>query len=81
MSKNEALTSGALAFFVERYSDEVVVYVIGQTEGNFISKELCGGPHVNSTAEIGQIEIFKEKSAAAGVRRVYARQTIQNKDH
>ena len=81
MTKDKALAFGALAFFAERYPDEVAVYVIGKTEDSFISKELCGGPHVNSTAKIGQIEIFKEKSAAAGVRRVYARKIIQNKDN
>jgi len=85
MNKQEALALGALAFFAERYPNEVTVYVIGQVDENLemakqitqnkniISKELCGGPHVSSTGEIGQIEIFKEKSASAGVRRVYVR--------
>jgi alanyl-tRNA synthetase len=71
MSKQQALDSGALAFFPEHYPNQVTVYQIGQNP--IISRELCGGPHVNRTGEIGQIEIFKEKSASAGVRRIYAR--------
>ncbi len=71
MSKQQALDSGAAAFFPERYPNQVTVYQIGQDP--VISRELCGGPHVHRTSEIGQIEIFKEKSASAGVRRIYAR--------
>jgi alanyl-tRNA synthetase len=71
MSKQQALNSGALSFFPERYPNQVTVYQIGQNP--VVSKELCAGPHVNRTGEIGQIEIFKEKSASAGVRRIYAR--------
>ncbi len=71
MLKQDALQSGALAFFVERYPDQVDVYEIGQDKP--ISKELCGGPHVSSTGKIHKIEIFKEKSIGSGVRRVYAR--------
>ena len=72
MAKTDALNSGAIAFFVEKYPDQVTVYSVGQ-EGSEISKEFCGGPHVQSTGEIGPIEIFKEKAASAGVRRIYAR--------
>jgi len=71
MLKQDALQSGALAFFVERYPDQVDVFEIGQDK--LISKELCGGPHVSSTGKIHKIEIFKEKSVGSGVRRVYAR--------
>lgn len=70
MAKKEALDSGVLAFFAQKYPDIVSVYSIGK-EGNYISRELCGGPHVGSSAEIGKIKITKEKSAAAGVRRIY----------
>lgn len=84
MSKQEALDSGALAFFAERYPEEVSVYLIGSIEKNadaktqlkdqaVISKELCGGPHVSSIGQIGQVEIFKEKSVSSGVRRIYVR--------
>lgn len=72
MKKQEALNSGAIAFFVEKYPDEVTVYTIGEDlEKNWISKEFCGGPHVNKTGEIGNIKIFKEKAASDGVRRLY----------
>ncbi len=72
MSKEEALQSGALAFFSGKYPDEVSVYTIGDKE-DWVSKELCGGPHVKRTSEIQPIEIYKEKSASSGVRRIYAR--------
>lgn len=75
MKKKEALESGALAFFAERYPDQVSVYEIGNEQP--ISRELCGGPHVDSTGEIDLIKIFKEKSAAAGVRRVYVKFNIE----
>lgn len=74
MEKQAALDSGAIAFFVEKYPDEVTVYTIGSDpESDWISKEFCGGPHVARTGEIGPVEIFKEQSASAGVRRVYLR--------
>ena len=76
MKKTAALDSGATAFFVERYPDMVTVYTIGQNDGNWISKELCGGPHIKKTGDLasfGRLKIFKEKAASAGVRRIYAR--------
>jgi alanyl-tRNA synthetase len=70
--KQTALNSGAIAFFVEKYPDEVTVYTIGKdSDSDWISKEFCGGPHVQHTGEIGPIELQKEQSASAGVRRVY----------
>jgi len=72
MQKQEALKSGAIAFFLEKYPDEVSVYTIGKdAEHDWISKEFCGGPHVVSTGTIGPIKLIKEQSASAGVRRVY----------
>ena len=72
LPKNEALKQGALAFFVEKYPDIVSVYTVG-SKNNWYSKELCGGPHVGSTGEIGRIKIVKEESAGSGIRRLYAR--------
>jgi len=72
MPKDEALESGALAFFKEKYPDIVTVYTIGD-EDKWVSRELCGGPHVSHTSEIGEVEIFKQKASSAGVRRVYLR--------
>jgi alanyl-tRNA synthetase len=74
MPKTQALSEGALAFFVEKYPDQVSVYTIGPLD-HWYSKELCGGPHVSSTAEIGKIKIVKEESAGAGIRRIYAQIT------
>ena len=67
MSKQEAITSGAECMFIEKYPDIVTVYSIGD-----ISKELCGGPHVKNTKEIGKFKIIKEEASSAGVRRIKA---------
>ncbi len=67
MQKSQALSEGAMAFFPEKYPEVTSVYSIGD-----FSKELCGGPHVNSTGEIGHIMITKEESAGSGIRRIYA---------
>ncbi len=72
MSKQAALDSGAIAFFAEKYPDEVSVYTIGKDpQTDWISKELCGGPHVKSTALLGTLKIQKEQAVSAGVRRIY----------
>lgn len=72
LPKQQALDSGAIAFFVEKYPDEVTVYTIGHDqEHDWISKEFCGGPHVANTSEIGPIKITKEQAVSAGVRRIY----------
>lgn len=62
-----AIDGGALAFFKEKYPEIVSVYSIG----NF-SKEVCGGPHVKNTSEIGRFKILSEKSSSAGIRRIKA---------
>jgi alanyl-tRNA synthetase len=67
MSKDEALKIGAQAEFGVKYPDTVSVYSIGD-----FSKELCGGPHVQNTKELGHFRIKKEQSSAAGVRRIKA---------
>jgi len=67
MSKEEAINSGAECMFIEKYPDVVTVYSIGD-----ISKELCGGPHVKNTSEIGSFKIKKEEASSAGVRRIKA---------
>ena len=67
MSKDQALKSGAECMFIEKYPDEVKVYSIGE-----ISKELCGGPHVEHTGVLGKFKIKKEESSSAGVRRIKA---------
>lgn len=70
MPKQEALDSGALAFFAEKYPDTVSVYAIGNGE-SIISRELCGGPHVASTSEIPPLQIRSDKSIGQNIRRIY----------
>lgn len=67
MSKEEAIKSGAECMFIDKYPDIVTVYFIGD-----VSKELCGGPHVNNTNELGHFKITKEEASGAGVRRIKA---------
>lgn len=67
MNKNDAVASGAECQFIERYPDIVTVYQIGE-----VSKEICGGPHVNNTSELGHFKIVKEEASSAGVRRIKA---------
>jgi alanyl-tRNA synthetase len=68
MSLEEALKSGALAFFKEKYPERVTVYTIDD-----FSKEICAGPHVKRTSELGEFKILKEESAGAGIRRIKAK--------
>lgn len=72
MDKKEALISGSLGFFAEKYGDKVKVYTIGP------SREICGGPHVSFTGQLGHFTIDTEESASAGVRRIYAHLTHES---
>lgn len=67
MNKEDAIKSGAECMFIERYPDVVTVYTIGD-----VSKELCGGPHVKNTKELGHFKIIKEEASSSGVRRIKA---------
>ncbi len=67
MTFKEAKEAGAQAEFEAKYGDKVFVYSIGD-----FSKEVCGGPHVSNTKELGKFRIKKEESIAAGVRRIKA---------
>jgi alanyl-tRNA synthetase len=67
MDYQEAIKSGALAFFKDKYPEKVSVFTI-----NKFSKEICAGPHVNRTSELGHFKIIKEESSGAGVRRIRA---------
>ena len=67
MSKQDAIDSGAECMFIEKYPDIVTVYSIGN-----VSKEVCGGPHVKNTSELGHFKILKEEASSAGVRRIKA---------
>ena len=67
MKKDDAIKMGAEAMFVEKYGDIVSVYKIGD-----VSIELCGGPHVSNTSELGHFKIKKEESSSSGIRRIKA---------
>lgn len=67
MKKEEALSLGAEAMFLEKYGDIVTVYKIGD-----FSIEFCGGPHVENTGILGHFKIKKEEASSAGVRRIKA---------
>jgi alanyl-tRNA synthetase len=72
MPKEEAGKLGAEMEFGSKYPDIVSVYFIEDENGQFISKEFCGGPHVNNTKEIGPFKILKEEAISAGIRRIKA---------
>ena len=67
MSYEDAKKSGAIGLFTDKYGDKVKVYTIGD-----FSKEICGGPHVERTGEMGRFKIKKEESSSSGVRRIKA---------
>ena len=67
MKKEDAIKSGAECMFIEKYPEIVTVYSIGN-----VSKELCGGPHVTNTKELGTFKIKKEESSSSGIRRIKA---------
>jgi len=67
MPKTKAVEIGAEHQFIERYPDIVSVFSIGE-----VSKEICTGPHVSNTKELGKFKITKEESSSAGVRRIKA---------
>ena len=67
MPKMEAVEKGAECMFIEKYPDIVTVYTIGD-----VSIEICGGPHVNNTNELGHFKIVKEEASSAGIRRIKA---------
>jgi alanyl-tRNA synthetase len=67
MTVEEARARGAIGLFEERYGDRIKVYVVSD-----FSSEICGGPHVGHTAQIGRFKIVKEEASSAGVRRIKA---------
>jgi alanyl-tRNA synthetase len=67
MSFEEAKKAGAIGLFEDKYGDKIKVYTVGD-----FSKEVCGGPHVMHTGELGGFKILKEESSGAGMRRIKA---------
>jgi alanyl-tRNA synthetase len=71
MTLEQAKAQGALGVFDDKYEEEVSVYQVGEGDDLF-SKEICGGPHVENTKELGKFTIKKEEASSAGVRRIKA---------
>jgi alanyl-tRNA synthetase len=67
MALPAAIKKGALHFFADKYGEKVKVYSIGS-----FSKEICGGPHVTHTGEIGRVKIIKQEKIGSGIIRIYA---------
>lgn len=72
MTSDDAIASGAMALFGEKYSDEVRVLKMGQSNDQSYSIELCGGTHAHRTGDIGLFKIMSEAGVSAGVRRIEA---------
>lgn len=81
MSLEDAINTGAMHFFAEKYGNEVKVYTIRSNadsetgSGRVFSREVCGGPHVTHTGEIGNVRIIKQEKIGSGIIRIYATQT------
>jgi alanyl-tRNA synthetase len=75
LSVDEAKQRGAIGLFGDKYAtmgDKINVYFVGSDDKGFFSKEICGGPHVEHTGELGSFKIQKEEAVSAGVRRIKA---------
>ena len=81
MTPKAAIDKGALAFFGEKYGEEVRVVSMGKEKETYFSTELCGGTHVQSTGNIGKFRTISQASIAAGVRRIEALRDKQLEDY
>jgi alanyl-tRNA synthetase len=72
MTAEQAFARGALGAFGDKYGATVTVFTAGDPDGEWYSKEICGGPHVAHTGQLGNLRIVKEESSSAGVRRIRA---------
>jgi alanyl-tRNA synthetase len=72
MDKKVAQDTGVSGAFWEKYPDIVKVYTMVGGDGVVYSRELCGGPHVESSVDMGTFRIIKEESSSSGVRRIKA---------
>ncbi len=68
----DAQKIGAEMEFGAKYPEVVSIYFVQDENGNYVSKEFCGGPHVKKTGELGNFKILKEEAVASGIRRIKA---------
>jgi alanyl-tRNA synthetase len=71
MPKEKALKLAPHSVFTEKYGETVKVYFVGRGKDNF-STEICGGPHVKNTSELGTFKIVKQENVGAGIKRIKA---------
>jgi len=71
MSLEEAKKNNAMGVFESKYGERIKVYTVGNND-YIASREICGGPHVENTGELGKFKIQKEESSSAGIRRIKA---------
>ena len=73
---DQALASGVIGAFGDKYGPEIKVYTVGDPDGDHYSREICGGPHVERTGQLAEddryFKILKQESSSAGVRRIKA---------
>lgn len=73
MTVNEAKAQGAIGVFEQKYGERVKVYTIGSAKNGVpFSREICGGPHIENTGQLGHFKIIREEASSAGVRRIKA---------
>ena len=72
MSLEDARKINAMGVFGAKYGERVKVYRVVNDMGEIVSSEICGGPHVENTGELGKFKIKKEEASSAGVRRIKA---------
>jgi len=75
MTVDEAKELGSIGLFEDKYAalgNKVKVYSVGDQARGYFSREICGGPHVEHTGQVGKFKIAKEEASSAGVRRIKA---------
>jgi len=72
MTLEQAKSVNAMGVFESKYGEKVTVYSILNNDGEVVSREICGGPHIKNTGELGHFKIQKEEASSSGVRRIKA---------
>jgi alanyl-tRNA synthetase len=75
LTVDEAKSRGAIGLFDDKYAqlgNKIKVYMVGDDAKGYFSREICGGPHVERTGQVGKFKILKEEASSAGIRRIKA---------